>query len=223
MAETVAWTNENNCAHLLRDLCDADFNWVEEPMAGAVGPRHEPQAASLSVNVVEPHASGPAVDQAPDDETEGVDADEVAERCAFCDRRNKPMAGDTCDHFIGMIFDGGMIEPPLCALISAWRHLVAERAHESPRSVLLVLGKQLGISAETIDAFRASRSGLEDDLSDEEMLDELMEPLKLSQGEFATQDQGMLIGSRCSIYCADPRRLEGLVRDLTLLANAIAS
>lgn len=25
-AETVAWTNENNCAHLLWDLGDADFN-----------------------------------------------------------------------------------------------------------------------------------------------------------------------------------------------------
>lgn len=146
-----------------------------------------------------------------DEEEQDEELEEGREHCPICEKVNWPGACDTCEHFVGDIWDGDLrtdnvyLESLVVALrdfidaretietdtdenFEAFAHRLTEELNIDPRLVLFGDGKNYSLS------------------------DSIREIVGFSLGEFMSTD-GMIGGSGHTLYLEDAKRLASLSSD----------
>ena len=139
------------------------------------------------------------------EEVEDEDSDyDDGEACPVCGQINRWGSCQTCEHYIGVVIDGHMLESPLLSrLWNTWSELCRKEICYLPNEVLRAWSKHLDIPREVVDIFRQYAESTQRDCSASEIVEIFHDAFGVMEGG-CSFNGGMLSGSVFSLYAMDP-------------------
>ena len=151
-----------------------------------------------------------------DDEEE----DEGPEPCPICDAECDWGGMSTCEHYLGVVLDGNLLESKILQSIQqSWSTLCRHEAANHP-VVLWALASSMDLSISLVETFVRHSDPYQADLDDMAFVDVAIAALGVVEGRYITTN-GMLSGSAMTLYAPDRRLLETWADELSGLASAI--
>ena len=145
--------------------------------------------------------------QEPSDDDE-EEEEEPGEICPFCDAFNNWGEMNTCEHHIGVVFDGSQLDSDIANSLQIVLCSLAEKMDQ-----IEAMGKKQLLTKSAADK-KTVRLVLENGHSDFNDINTLTSLFDIREGEMTVQGEGMLGGSACSLFSADPGELESMAKDL---------
>lgn len=166
------------------------------------------------LETIDPESSDLDEDDYEDDEDDGP------EHCPICRAESDWGGMNTCEHYIGVVIDGHMLDcRPLETIMEAWISLCTHDVAINPM-VLGPLADQLGLPDSIISTFIREFDEVSHDPSPMDFLSQTEDTLGIVEGRYVTTE-GMLSGSVLTLYATDPDQLRSWTEALLLLASEV--